>query len=83
MAKAKANKVVKGYVVRRETIEERDDLKHPGQKVRVKVRKDISRLYHAISAAETFLEMCRKTWPDGDFYIHEKSGVDGLTHNPT
>ncbi len=83
MAKAKLNKVTKGYVVKREIIEEREDPKRPGQMVKVKVRKQISRLYHAVSAAETFLAMCKKQWPDGDFYIHEKTGVDGLTHNAT
>jgi hypothetical protein len=60
MARAKLNKVVKGYVVKRETIEERDDPKRAGQKIKVKVCVDISRVYHAMSAAETFLEMCRK-----------------------
>ena len=80
MAKVKPKKIVKGYVVKRETVEERDDPKRPGQKAKFKHRVEISRIYHAISAAETFLAMCKKQWPDGDFYIHEKTGVDGLTH---
>jgi hypothetical protein len=83
MAKAKPNKVVKGYVVKRETIEEIDDPKRPGNKIKKKRRVEISRLFHAIGAAETFLAMCRKEWPDGDFFIHEKTGVDGLTHQAT
>jgi hypothetical protein len=78
MAKVKLNKVVKGYVVKRETM-----VKDEETGATRKVRTEISRVYHAISAAETFLAMCKKQWPDQDFYIHEKAGVDGLVHNPT
>lgn len=81
MAKARLNKIVKGYVVKRETIEELPDPKHAGQLLKHKRRVEISRIYHAISAAETFLAMCKKTWPEGVFYIHEKTGVDGLVHS--
>jgi hypothetical protein len=77
MAKAKVSKVVKGYVVKRETI-----VKDEETGAQRRVRKEVSRLYHALSAAETCLAMCRKQWPDGDFYIHEKTGADGLTHQP-
>lgn len=72
MARATTQKVVTGYVVKRETIEEVDDPKRAGQKVKVKRRVDISRVYHSIDAAKTFLEMCQKQWPDGDFYVHER-----------
>lgn len=81
--KVKLNKVTKGYVVKQEMIEDRPDPKHPGNTVKVKIRREVSRLFHAISAAETYLDLCKKQWPDGDFYIHERTGVDGLTHQPT
>lgn len=80
MARANLNKVVKGYVVKRETIEEFPDPKHAGQMLKRKKRVEISRVYHAISAAQTFMEIAKRSNPEWDLFIHEKSGVDGLTH---
>ena len=64
----KRDKVTVGYVVKRET-------KTPdpnNSSVIHTTRVDVSRVFHSVDAAKTYLDMCKKQWPDGDFYVHEK-----------
>lgn len=68
-------KVCKGYVVKREYLEE-----DPSTKKMVKHRVEIGRMYASRDAAVTLMEMVKKEHPDWTLYIHEKMGYDGLSH---
>jgi hypothetical protein len=75
MARVKATKVTTGYVVKRETMLEKPDPKHAGQMLKFKHRVEVSRVFHSSDAAQTYMKLCQKQWPDGDFYVHEKRKV--------
>jgi hypothetical protein len=69
--RARQQKAVTGYVVKRETIEEKEDPKRAGNVLKFKVRREVSRVYHSVDAAKTFLDLIKKDQP-GDYYVHEK-----------
>jgi hypothetical protein len=72
----KKQKVVKGFVVRREWTE-----KDPNRADRIiKHRADVGRLYHSREAAMTLLGLVQKDHPDRTLWVHERTGVDGLNH---
>lgn len=37
------------------------------------VREDVSRIFHSLEAAREYMRLCQKQWPDGDFYVHERT----------
>jgi sugar diacid utilization regulator len=60
-------KYVTGYVVKEEK-----KVEDPTTKAVVKVRHEISRVFHSLDAARTYMDLAKRQNPDGDFYIHEK-----------
>jgi hypothetical protein len=72
----KKQKVVKGFVVRREWTE-----KDPNREGRViKHRADVGRVYASRDAATVLLAMVQKEHPEWTLWVHERTGIDGLNH---
>jgi hypothetical protein len=64
-------KVVSGFVVKKETVEE-----DPTTKVLKRQAIEVSRIYHSRDAAEVCLKLFREKNPGIDYYIHEKTKYD-------
>jgi hypothetical protein len=67
-----SKKEVTGYIVKREMWVEEPDPKRYGKMLKLKKRVEVGRVYHSLDAAKTLMEMLKKEYADGDFYIHEK-----------
>jgi hypothetical protein len=67
--RVKQQRVIVGYVVKREV--KTQDPVNPS--VVHTVRTEVSRVFHSVDAARVCLEMCKKQWPEGDFFVHSKT----------
>jgi hypothetical protein len=73
----KRRKAVVGFVVKKETWE--TDPFKPA--IRVKVRVEVSRVYHSRDAAVVCMELFKKQNPNTDYYVHEKNRRDDTEIN--
>ena len=75
MSAGRARRAVSGFVVKVEYYETRVDptTKRESQ---VKHRREVSRVYHSQSAADTLRQLLQKQNPDRVYYVHEKSKLD-------
>lgn len=68
-------KAVSGFVVKVEYFETYVDPTTKRER-QVKHRREVSRIYHSQSAAETLKQLLQKQNPDRVYYVHEKSKYD-------